>query len=438
MKNLICLLLLLSQLSYSQEFFSSGKKILDYGGAFHIDTVALEVKGIANTINANYGLAKICFNIEHPRTSDLKIELLSPDGTSIWLTNRNGGETGVNYLNTCFRSNGFTGYIHEGKSPFIGEYIPDGRLSFINNGQNPNGIWKLLIQDLKQGETGIIHFAKLTFENNPMPNNDLGACNESNPALCQCKSQNKACDLLPDLVVLPKFTNDQIQEFSQNDPNYPGQLRFAATMANIGDGPMEVLGKGEFFANNKKVDSTVANARQRIYQRIYQKTADNKIIKKEIPAGTNYYDSKPGHNHFHVDDWVVFRLIKKDFDKKGKLSAKKILSESAKVSYCLWDTGICNSVDSLCFVNKKFYGSNNLPNYGLGTFNNCSSGVQGISVGGYDTYGMFYEGQYLTIPKNTKNGRYFLEIELDPYKRYRETNKNNNVFTKEIYLTKQF
>jgi subtilase family serine protease len=107
------------------------------------------------------------------------------------------------------------------------------------------------------------------------------------------------------------------------------------------------------------------------------------------------------------------------------------------VSYCLWDTGVCNNKDSLCFVNGQFYGSKNLPNFGLGNFSGCSATVQGISVGGYDTYGMFYEGQYLTLPKGTKNGKYVLEIEVDPMKKYLEKDKRNNVFSMEIELKMQ-
>jgi Lysyl oxidase len=88
-------------------------------------------------------------------------------------------------------------------------------------------------------------------------------------------------------------------------------------------------------------------------------------------------------------------------------------------------------------VKNIFYGSKNLPNYGLGNFNGCDANIQGISVGGYDTYGMFFEGQYLTLPKGTKNGTYILEIEVDPNKKYMEKDKTNMIFSMEIELKKQ-
>lgn len=443
MKFFTVFFIVISLKVFSQEYYTSGKKIKDYYNKHHVDSIAIKVNNLPAKIDTNFGLIKICLNIEHKRVSDLKIELLSPNGTLIWLTNRNGGENGSDYLNTCFRSNGFNGYIHEGKAPFIGEFVPDGRMSFINNGQNPNGLWYVLVQDLKENTAGIVHYVKLEFGDNPMPNDDNGPCSETHPELCKCENESIVCDLLPDLVILPKFTDDQIQEFPQNDPNYPGQLRLAATIANIGNGPIEILGKGEWENSiHQKVDSNFIDkngraARQIIYQKVYRKTEEGKLEKIDKKAGTNYYESLQGHNHYHVDDWVVFRLISKKFNKKGKETKRKVVAEGAKVSYCLWDTGICNSADSLCYVNGKFYGSKNLPNYGLGTFNNCNSGYQGISVGGYDTYGLFYEGQFLQIPKGTKNGTYYLEVEVDPLKKYFESDESNNIFSKKITLTHQ-
>ncbi|MBP6386951.1 MAG: proprotein convertase P-domain-containing protein [Bacteroidia bacterium] len=427
----------------AQQFVVKGKPIKDYNTPIAQDSILIEVNNLPQMINASFGLTRVCFNIEHTRVSDLKIELLSPDGTAIWLTNRNGKDDGADYVNTCFRSNGFQGYIHKGTAPFVGEYIPDGRMTFINNGQNPNGKWYLLVSDLKAGSIGKVHYVSLDFSENPMPNLDKGGCSVESPELCKVNPNIKDGQLLPDLVMLPSFTKNQIKEYAQNDIFYPGQLRLAATIANIGDGPMEVLGKGEWFnEKGEKVDSLYVDpngheSRQTLYQRIYRKTPEGKLVVDDIKTGTNYFDNKPGHNHYHVDDWVKFRLVQKKVNKKGKELSRKIIKEGSKVSYCLWDTGICNSADSVCFVDGKFWGNSTLPNYGLGGFNSCKSYSQGISVGGYDTYGMMYEGQFLTLPKGLKNGKYWIEIEIDPSNKYKESNENNNILSLPIWLTKQ-
>lgn len=436
----VLLLFVFSSVS-AQKFYAQGGKINDHSGVFKIDSFKIEVKNLPKSINSKFGLSKVCFNINHTRVSDLKIELLAPDGTKIWMSNRNGGDTGSQYMNTCFRSNGFSGYIHEGHAPFEGEFIPDGRIEFVNNNQNPNGNWYLLIQDLKKEVVGNLNYVIIEFNENPTPNMTLSPCTFEQPENCKCNNQKAdVCELLPDLVLLEKFTKTQIHEYSYNDKNYPGMLLFAATIANIGDGPMETWGKKEWVCGDKIVDSmSVCSdgsfARQRVYQRIYKKY-NNKLQYEDVPAGTNYYDHKPGHDHYHVDDWVEFRLFDKVKDSEGR-EQKKMIASSRKVSYCLWDTGICNNSDSLCMVNNKVFGERNLPNYGFGNYTDCNSLKQGISVGGYDTYGYMYEGQYLQLPKNLKKGIYYLEIEVDPLHIYKEKDKKNNILTFPIKLEKQ-
>lgn len=78
-----------------------------------------------------------------------------------------------------------------------------------------------------------------------------------------------------------------------------------------------------------------------------------------------------------------------------------------------------------------------MPNYGMGVYPSCNFDKQGISVGGYDTYGLMYEGQYLQLPRGLKNGEYWLEIEVDPDHRYLESDIANNIFSMKVNLKKQ-
>lgn len=423
----------------AQRFVGNGGKLNDFNGIAIADTFNVAVKGLPLLIDTKYGISKVCFNITHTRASDLKVELLSPDGTRIWLTNRNGRDVGRDYINTCFRSNGFSGYIHQANAPFEGEFIPDGRFSFLNNGQNPNGVWQLLVTDLRTGEIGNLNYFSLEFSENPMPNNEASPCSFENPAGCKGNKVNGNGELLPDLIILKKFTEQQIKEYPKDDPHYAGQLHFAASICNIGDGPMETLGMSEWYCGNQKVDSLTRCSdgklsRQKIYQRIYSKKG-NTLTWKDKLAGTNYFDEKPGHNHYHVDDWVEFRLVKKTII-KGKTKSE-IITKGTKVSYCLFDSGICSNRDSLCTEGGKVYGEKNLNNYGLGNYVDCKSKKQGISVGGYDTYGMLYEGQFVQLPKGLKSGQYFLEIEIDPNHIYKEKDRSNNVFSMPVTISKQ-
>ncbi len=433
-------LLLCSSAAWAQQFYAQGGAVRDYEGYHRVDSFPILVQNLPVRIDSTFGLSKICFDISHRRVSDLKIELIAPDGSSIWVSNRNGADGGQNYTNTCFRSNGFSGYIHEAAAPFSGEYVPMGILNFLNNGQNPNGVWYLTIQDLEKTQKGSLNFVTLDFSASPTPNAGLSACDFKNIAACKCPDGDKNCELLPDLVMLPRFTNFGIKEYAWDDPYYPGQLKFAATMANIGDGPLETSGKGEWFCGGQKVSTNQrckdgTFARQKIYQKVYSKKAD-RLASREYEVGTNYYDDQAGHNHFHADNWVEFRLVEKKKNRWGKYLSN-LLAVGKKVSYCLFDAGICNDKDSLCYLNGRTYGEQSLPNYGFGSYPDCKSERQGISVGGYDVYGVMYEGQYLTLPKNLKSGIYYLEIEIDPMKKYREKNKNNNTLVIPVQISKQ-
>lgn len=425
----------------AQLFTGSGGKIADNKHLYAVDSFPIKVTGLPNLIDAEFGISKICLNIIHPKTSDLKIELLSPDGTSIWLSNRNGGDDGSGYFSTCFRSNGLSGYIHQGKAPFSGEFIPDGRIPFLNNGQNPNGTWYLLIQDLRPENAGSLSSVSIQFEKNPTPGLGQAPCRLDNGAGCKCPDGSDNCDLLPDLIVMPAFTKQQVKEYAHDDTEYPGQLRFAVSIANIGDGPIETYGNNTWFCGENAVaDSSVicddgTHARQKVFQKIYRKNA-NTLLSTDRLAGTNYYEDLPGHNHYHTDDWVEFRLMQKD--KKGK-SKRIAMAKGRKVSFCLFDSGICNNSDELCAFKGKVYGEKTLPNYGLGNYVDCNNPAasQGISVGAYDTYGLHFEGQHIQLPPGLKSGTYYLEIEIDPTGIYLEKDKTNNLFSLPVQITRQ-
>lgn len=438
---LLCFLLAgFHQLS-AQRFWAKGGKIHDFEHAFKIDTFYIPVSGIQDSINEDFGVGKIGIDILHQRVSDLKIELLSPDGTSIWLTNRNGRDSGSHYISTTFSSNGFKGYIHRGTAPFSGDYMPDGRIEFLNNGQNPNGMWKVLVQDLKGGISGELYYAWIQFEKNPTPKQPAGKCAMDNGLGCIITPGAVDSAMLPDLMMVPSFTIDQIKEYAWDDTYYPGQLRFAATMANVGEGPLEIFGKNEWFCGDtpaKDSASTCPNGvhvRQKMYQNVYYKNGDS-LIKKDRFAGYNYYDTKPGHNHYHVEDWVAFRLMKYTFDAKGNIVKKKQVAQGRKETYCLFDSGICTERDGFCYFkdSTKIYTEKNLPNYGLGTYSGCHAEFQGISVGGYDTYGMMYEGQYIDLPKGLEKGTYYLEIEIDPKHYYLDKDRSNNTYIQKVVI----
>jgi hypothetical protein len=431
---LIPLFLLIFISSWAQTFSTKGKKLYDYFGYYYRQEIIVEVSGLPAKADSSFGLESACITIHHNRISDLKITLEAPDGSSIWLTNRNGRDSGKNYINTCFSQFGKDGFIHTGTPPYTGEYKPDGQMEFLNHNNDLNGTWKIYVEDLMEGIDGVVDSVSVIFGKRPAHMIVKKRCNINDPGLCECSNGKKNCKLLPDLVIVPAFTENQVEEYEFDDKNYPGQLRFAATIANIGYGPMEVVGTKEWICGNKIVDSGTICAdgkevRQLVKQRIYSKRG-NQLVSKLVNAGSMYFDNHAGHNHYHVDNWVEFRLVKIE---KGK---RLLVCKGNKVSYCLFTTGICYEKDGICNFNGKTY-DQTMPNYGLGNYPSCNFDKQGISVGGYDTYGLMYEGQYLQLPKGLKNGEYILEIEIDPDHKYIESDRSNNTFKMKINIQKQ-
>lgn len=353
--------------------------------------------------------------------------MLSPTGTNVWLTNRNGNNNKYGYFNTCFTQSGFNGPIHEGEHIFEGEYTAEGRMDFFNNGQNPNGTWLLVISDLKNGVLGKLENCSITFGSNAA-SLEKSNCDIYSAKDCSCTSPTNA--LLPDLIVSEKLTIDNIEYYGNEHPEYPNQLRFAAAMANIGEGPLEIITTENWYCQDKIVDksetcSDGSRPTNNVQQILYVKSAENSLSFDTLKSGTLYFENAPGHNHYHVKNWANFRLLKKRWWTNNP-HCWKVIAESAKVSYCLFDNMICSEENRYCVSNESVYSYQNLKNYGLGDFPSCDSQKQGISVGGIDYYGINYEGQHIDLPPNIKSGKYYLHIEVDPSNEYLEMNEENN------------
>jgi len=120
-----------------------------------IVTSTINLSGLTGTVQD----VDIKINLRHTWISDLRITLIAPDGTRIILFNRHGG-SGDNLTNTIFNDAATVG-IANGSAPFNGSFKPTQLLSALN-GKNPNGAWRLEVQDYYRQDGGYLDNWTLT------------------------------------------------------------------------------------------------------------------------------------------------------------------------------------------------------------------------------------------------------------------------------------
>jgi uncharacterized repeat protein (TIGR01451 family) len=95
--------------------------------------------------------------LEHERDGDLLLTLTTPSSNQVVLANHRGGD-GSNFMHTIFQ-NYAPESVSNGVAPFTGEFRPETLLTTTN----PNGEWKLQIQDTVNGHTGTLRHWAITF-----------------------------------------------------------------------------------------------------------------------------------------------------------------------------------------------------------------------------------------------------------------------------------
>ena len=143
--------------------FRSGP-IPDDGSVITFD---LPVSGLPASIETqNFGIESICLHIFHTWDSDLAVSLQAPDGTLIPLFSGIGGDLD-GFENTCLSGNADIS-IFQAPFPFTGLFRPTGDMGVLNNGQDPNGTWKLVILDTYAfADAGELFNWSITFGNQP-------------------------------------------------------------------------------------------------------------------------------------------------------------------------------------------------------------------------------------------------------------------------------
>lgn len=397
------------------------------------------VSGLPTQMDTTFGITSVCINVTHTYDSDLKIRLVSPNGTTILLANNNGG-SGDNFSNTCFAANGADGSVNGGTAPFLGTYSPFNSINTFNNGQDPNGTWQLCALDEVPADHGSVLSFSVTFGPNPPHDTTFASgggtgstpCSVSSPLSCHCPDGSTDCDLLPDMTASAMIIAAQHTET-------PGLLTLSNATPNIGWGPMEIHGSNSCWCDTVTVPCSTSICpdgsypRQKLKQTIYHRSGSVITSRDTLTQGEMSYH--PSHGHIHVDNWAEFTLRKPTSNPDA--TTWPIISTGSKISFCLINLGDCSSDYGYCRDGN--YGTvvsrTDLPNAGFGSVSGCGTD-QGIYVGNLDVYSEGLAGMSIDLT-GICNGDYYIVSITDPDNNFIESNETNNWCATPITLTHQ-
>jgi hypothetical protein len=170
-------------------------------------------------------------------------------------------------------------------------------------------------------------------------------------------------------------------------------LRFDSRVGNVGAGPLEI---------EYRPDGAGFSA----YQRIYRPGGN---VDERKATATSYH---PTHAHFHVDGFYVARLWQATA-RGGPRRSRPPVALGDKSGFCPEDS-------------HRLDGGKGDRTYScFGLTGHVPTAFVGISPGWMDVYGAHLPDQYIEI-SDVADGRYVLELEIDPNDVLMESNETNN------------
>ncbi len=125
------------------------------------DLGTIESAVLVTNMNLLLERVRVAVHLTHSFDYDLRLSVISPDGTEVLLSAANGGD-GQNYGNGCnaktvFSDDAATNII-DGIAPFLGTFKPQQPLASFKgkSGAAVNGLWKLRVQDQASADTGVL------------------------------------------------------------------------------------------------------------------------------------------------------------------------------------------------------------------------------------------------------------------------------------------
>ncbi len=189
-------------------------------------------------------------------------------------------------------------------------------------------------------------------------------------------------------------------------------LRFSNTVANLGDGRLELRPQ-----NPAVLALLLGNSgTSRVYQGIYTHDATGRWIKvRERLAGTSQFHT--AHNHWHFEKFARYDLRAVGSDGSPGQSLNRV---SEKTTFCVIDTDRVSSTIEHAEAQRYLL---------------CGrEDTTGLSVGWADTYGSHLDGQWVDV-SGLADGVYWLVSTADYAGNILETNEANNEAAVKIQIS---
>jgi hypothetical protein len=199
-------------------------------------------------------------------------------------------------------------------------------------------------------------------------------------------------ELIPDIV---PFVAKEIQVIQKEGRTY---LIFSSSYWNQGRGPLELK-------PGSRDESFVGDIRTNIYQRIYRTDG---TYRSRLAGQFLWHDI---HDHYHFEDFMDYKLEPVDVDLKTIPVVKK-------TGFCIRDRDFIEKLENSP-ANKKYI--------------DCSTDIQGVSVGYGDTYRYHLADQDIDIT-NFPKGNYRLTFDVNSGNYFDEMRSDNNSSSVEIYI----
>jgi len=203
--------------------------------------------------------------------------------------------------------------------------------------------------------------------------------------------------------LLPNMRSLNASQLQLEDRPAVRRLRFAASLANLGPGPLLLDPRGRLECAPRQIAADQLIHRDADEDGRFVRGVDR--VGERRRAGCMLVHPDPDHDHWHFDAMASYVLSTPD---------GAVVSARRKVSFCLRDNARVPGADVV--VRRAHFGE-------------CGRRlVQGISPGWVDVYSADLTGQGLPIPRDLR-GVHCLTLTADPRRRIVETDETDNART---------